>query len=108
MSQPSIDDGVSAGGNLKTYTSGFVLSLILTVISFALVVSGTLPHSVILFGLSAAAVVQMVTHLHYFLNLDACSSVRWNVLALAFTVLIMFIFVGGSIWIMFNLNYRMM
>jgi cytochrome o ubiquinol oxidase subunit IV len=103
-----MDDVGSAGGSLKTYASGFVLSFVLTVISFALVASGALPLSVILFGLSAAAAVQMLVHLHYFLHLDASSSARWNVLALAFTVLIMFIFVGGSIWIMFNLNYRMM
>ena len=61
-----------------------------------------------IFGLLGAAVVQMLVHLHYFLHLDRSSSARWNVLALLFTLLIMFIFVGGSIWIMFDLNYRMM
>jgi len=34
--------------------------------------------------------------------------VRWNVLALVFTVLIITIFIGGTLWIMSNLHYRMM
>ena len=108
MSQPAVNDTGAATGSFRTTARGFVLSLVLTVISFGLVASGAQPGSAILFGLSGAAVVQMLVHLHYFLHLDASSAARWNVLALAFTLLIMFIFVGGSIWIMFNLNYRMM
>jgi cytochrome o ubiquinol oxidase operon protein cyoD len=46
--------------------------------------------------------------LHYFLHLDTSSAARWNVLALIFTFLIMILFVGGTLWIMSNLNYRMM
>ena len=108
MSQSTGNDTGAASGNFRTYVSGFLLSLVLTIISFALVTRGALPRSAILFGLSGAAVVQMLVHLHYFLHLDAASAARWNLLALAFTLLIMFIFVGGSIWIMTNLNYRMM
>jgi heme/copper-type cytochrome/quinol oxidase subunit 4 len=36
------------------------------------------------------------------------SSARWNILALVITLLIMILFVGLSLWIMANLNYRMM
>ncbi|MEJ2726659.1 MAG: cytochrome C oxidase subunit IV family protein, partial [Deltaproteobacteria bacterium] len=62
----------------------------------------------LLFAVIAAAVVQMLVHLHYFLHLNRSSAQRWNVLALLFTVLILCLFVGGSLWIMYNLNYRMM
>jgi heme/copper-type cytochrome/quinol oxidase subunit 4 len=47
-------------------------------------------------------------HLHYFLHLNTSSEARLNVLGLVFTILIMLLFVGGSLWIMYNLNYRVM
>ena len=70
--------------------------------------SGALPRSATLFSIFGAAIVQMLVHLHYFLHLDTSSAARWNVFALLFTLLIMIIFVGGTIWIMYNLNYLMM
>jgi len=108
MSQTEVESAGAVKGSLKTYVGGFVLALVLTVVSFGLVMSGARPRTMLFLGLWAAAALQILVHLHYFLHLDTSSAARWNVLALLFTVLIMFIFVGGSIWIMFNLNYRMM
>ncbi|MGC2693493.1 MAG: cytochrome C oxidase subunit IV family protein, partial [Desulfobaccales bacterium] len=59
-------------------------------------------------GIVGAGLLQVLVHLHYFLHLDTSSEARWNVLAMVFTLLIMILFVGGSIWIMSNLHYRMM
>jgi len=103
-------DGTGAGrGSFKSYTIGFIFSIVLTAIAFLAVVrGGGLPRWAILFGISGAAIVQILVHLHYFLHFDTSSAARWNVLALLFTLLIMIIFVGGSLWIMSNLNYRMM
>jgi cytochrome o ubiquinol oxidase subunit IV len=108
MSQAAIDSAGASRGSLKSYLTGFVLSLILTAIPFALVMSGTLSSSAILAGIFSAGIVQILVHLHYFLHLDTSSEERWNVLAMIFTLLIMILFVGGTLWIMFNLNYRMM
>jgi cytochrome o ubiquinol oxidase subunit IV len=108
MSQAAIDSTGASRGSLKSYLTGFVLSLILTAIPFALVMSGTLSPSVILAGILSAGVVQILVHLYYFLHLNASSGMRWNVLAMVFTLLIMILFVGGTLWIMSNLNYRMM
>jgi len=83
-------------------------SLILTAIPFALVMSGAWSTAVALAGIGSAGLVQILVHLHYFLHLDTSSAARWNVLALMFTLAIMVLFVGGTIWIMFNLYYRMM
>jgi cytochrome o ubiquinol oxidase subunit IV len=52
--------------------------------------------------------VQILVHLHFFLHLDGSSAARWNVTALVFTILILALYVGGTLWIMFNLNSRMM
>ena len=108
MSQAAIDSIGASRGSFKSYLTGFVLSLILTAIPFALVMSGTLSLSATLAGILSAGIVQILVHLHYFLHLDTSSTASWNVLALIFTLLIMLLFVGGTIWIMNSLYYRMM
>ncbi|MFZ0050485.1 MAG: cytochrome o ubiquinol oxidase subunit IV [Desulfobaccales bacterium] len=108
MSQAPIDSTGVSRGSLKSYLTGFVLSLILTAIPFALVMNSTLPSSATLAGIFSAGIVQILVHLHYFLHLDTSSAARWNLLAMMFTLLILALFVGGTLWIMFNLNYRMM
>jgi cytochrome o ubiquinol oxidase subunit IV len=108
MSQASIDSTGVSRGSLKSYLTGFFLSLILTAIPFALVMGGTLSSAVTLAAIFSAGLVQILVHLHYFLHLDTSSAARWNVLAMIFTLLIMALFVGGTLWIMSSLNYRMM
>ena len=108
MSQAAIDSNGASIGSLKSYLAGFVLSLILTAMPFALVMRGTFSSRVALAGICVAGLVQILVHLYYFLHLDTSSAARWNVLAMIFTVLIMVLFVGGTLWIMSSLNYRMM
>jgi cytochrome o ubiquinol oxidase subunit IV len=108
MSQTPIDSIGVSRGSLKSYLTGFVLSLILTAIPFALVMSGTWSPAATLAGIFCAGLVQILVHLHYFLHLDTTSAARWNVLAMMFTLLIIALFVGGTLWIMHSLNYRMM
>ncbi len=108
MSQALIDSTGISRGSLQSYLTGFVLSLILTAIPFALVMRGTLSAAAALAGIFSAGIVQILVHLHYFLHLDTSSAARWNLLAMMFTLLILALFVGGTLWIMFNLNYRMM
>ena len=107
MSQTHIDSSGAGRSSLKSYAVGFILSVVLTVIAFALVMSGVLPRSAVLGGIIGAAVVQILVHLHYFLHLDTSSALRWNLLALIFAVLIISLFVGGTLWIMHHLQYRM-
>jgi cytochrome o ubiquinol oxidase operon protein cyoD len=101
----------TAGGaeaTLRSYLTGFVLAVVLTLIPFALVVaSGALPHAVILSGIALAAVAQVLVHLHYFLHLNASAGARWNLLAVLFTALILVILGGGTVWIMVNLHQQM-
>ena len=121
-----------AHGSLRGYATGFVLSLILTAIPFALVMvgSGSTPvpevgifiernfqfsayvvdvsKSVAIAGIFIAAISQILVHLHYFLHMDSSSAQRWNLMTFLFTALVMTIFIGGSLWIMFDLHYRML
>ncbi|MFG0833670.1 cytochrome o ubiquinol oxidase subunit IV [Aeromonas bivalvium] len=108
MSTHSVDNHGASHGSAKSYLIGFVLSVILTAIPFWLVMEGTASHGVILGAVVATAVVQIFVHLAYFLHMNTSSEERWNLVALVFTVLIIAIVVGGSLWIMYNLNINMM
>jgi cytochrome o ubiquinol oxidase subunit IV len=90
------------------YTVGYLFAVALTVGSFALAMTHTISMEATLTGLFVFAVLQMLVHLHYFLHLDRSSQQRWNVIALAFTALLLFIFVAGTLWVMYTLNARMM
>jgi cytochrome o ubiquinol oxidase operon protein cyoD len=92
----------------KNYLTGFILAFFLTIISFGLVLTKVVPKQIAVAGLLISATLQMLVHLHYFLHLNRSSAQRWNIIALAFTALLLFIFVGGTIWVMFTLNSRMM
>jgi cytochrome o ubiquinol oxidase subunit IV len=94
--------------NLKSYIIGFALSMVLTVIPFAMVMFGLGSRTFILAGIALAAIVQIVVHLHYFLHLDRSSEQSWNLQAILFTFLIIVILIAGSLWIMFTLHTRMM
>jgi cytochrome o ubiquinol oxidase operon protein cyoD len=93
--------------NLGSCLTGFFLAVMLTLIAFGLVVQGALAHSIIVFGIVAAAIAQILVHLHYFLHLNAASGARWNLVAIVFSALIICIMAGGTVWIMFNLHYHM-
>ena len=93
----------------KEYLTGFVLSVILTAIPFAMVMGGSgeaTPLLVLL--LLAFAAVQVVVHMVYFLHMNAKSEGGWNALALIFTVVLVVIVLSGSLWVMHHLNTNMM
>ncbi len=54
------------------------------------------------------AIAQMGVHLVFFLHITTGPDNVNNVLALAFGVLIVFLLIGGSLWIMDHLNHNMM
>jgi cytochrome o ubiquinol oxidase operon protein cyoD len=95
--------------SVKSYLIGFVLSLVLTAIPFGLVMDRTHGFSVgtILAAILVLAVVQVFVHVVYFLHMDRSAEQRWNVVAFAFTVMILVIVVSGSVWIMRNATANM-
>jgi cytochrome o ubiquinol oxidase operon protein cyoD len=101
-------DNVQSGHmNTRTYITGFILAVLLTAMAFSFVMIEGLSNSVAISGILITAVIQMLVHLHFFLHLDRSSANRWNILSLVFTVLLLIIFIGGTIWVMFTLNQRM-
>ncbi|WP_431147378.1 cytochrome o ubiquinol oxidase subunit IV [Pseudomonas alvandae] len=95
-------------GSVKSYLTGFVLSVILTVIPFALVMYPTLPKSVTAAVVAIFAVIQVVVHLIYFLHLNFSPHQRWNVTALVFSTVVIALLVGLSLWIMYSVHHNML
>jgi cytochrome o ubiquinol oxidase operon protein cyoD len=90
------------------YTTGLVLAVILTATSFWVANTSLLWGPGIPLGLAVLAIAQMGVHLVFFLHITTGPDNTNNVLALAFGVLIVALVVGGSLWIMANLNDNMM
>ena len=95
-------------GSVKTYLTGFILSIILTVIPFGMVMAKMGSRVTLIRVIVALGLVQILVHLVYFLHMNRSSESRWNVTALVFTAVIMAIVVGGSLWIMGHLDSNMM
>ena len=98
--------GESGRGNLKTYTNGFVLSLILTIAAYALVSHNSLAKAPLVVLVVVLAIVQLVVQLIFFLHMASESKPRWNLAVFAFMLMVVFILVFGSLWIMYNLDYN--
>ncbi|MGI4860908.1 MAG: cytochrome o ubiquinol oxidase subunit IV [Janthinobacterium lividum] len=95
-------------GSVKAYILGFVFSVVLTALAFALVMDHVMPASTAIPVLAILALVQIVVHLTFFLHMNGSSAQRWNVMAFGFTVLTAFILIVGSLWIMHNVSINMM
>ena len=93
---------------VKPYLVGIVLALLLTIIPFSLVAVRPLPPIQIFAIIGVAAIAQVIVHLTFFLHLDLKPSSHDKMTSLSFALVLLFIMVGGSLWIMFDLNYRMM
>jgi cytochrome o ubiquinol oxidase operon protein cyoD len=95
-------------GSLKDYSIGFILSVILTAIPFWLVMNHVLPSGTTGFVILGFAAVQVVVHMVYFLHMNSRSEGGWNMMALIFTIIVLFIVMAGSIWVMYHMNANMM
>lgn len=90
----------------KTYIFGFLYSVILTLTAYYLVVKEILSGWNLAFLILALAVVQLAVQLFYFLHLGQEKKPRWKLTSFFFAVMVVFIVVFGSIWIMVNLSYH--
>ena len=106
-SMPAEGEGRESAGVL-VYTIGLVLAVGLTATSFWVANTDLLWGPGVALGLVVLAVAQMGIHLVFFLHITTGPDNTNNVLALAFGVLIVFLLIGGSLWIMANLNHNMM
>jgi cytochrome o ubiquinol oxidase operon protein cyoD len=101
-------DGREIQHSILSYLAGLGLAALLTVVSF--IIAGT--HLVwapsIPVALVVLAIAQMGVHLVFFLHMTTDADNINNAMALAFGVLIVFLIIGGSLWIMSHMNANMM
>ncbi|HUZ13670.1 MAG TPA: cytochrome o ubiquinol oxidase subunit IV [Caulobacteraceae bacterium] len=101
-------DGSGVAQGVRGYLIGLALAAALTAASFYFARSGVIWAPAIPAALTALAVAQMGVHLVFFLHITTGADNTNNVLALAFGVLIVALIIGGSVWIMANMNHNMM
>ncbi|AJP70598.1 cytochrome o ubiquinol oxidase subunit IV [Sphingomonas hengshuiensis] len=95
-------------GSMRDYAIGFVLSVILTAIPFWLVMAHPLSAGVTAALVIGFAVVQIVVHMVYFLHMSPKAEGGWTMTSLIFTLIVVFIMLAGSLWVMHHLNTNMM
>lgn len=97
-----------------TYITGYVISVILTLTTYVLVSTHVAHHheypsdTFMQIALPVLAVMQLFAQMILFLGLGRGKKSLWNTYAFIFAVITVLIIVVGSLWIMSNLNYRMM
>ena len=96
-------------GTMGQLMIGFALAAILTIIPFYLVMAEVdMARSTLVGIIMGLGAVQIVVHMIYFLHMNFHSEGGWNMLALIFTAVIVFIALAGSLWVMYHLNVNMM
>ena len=94
--------------NFLSYTVGLGLAVLLTIASFVVSQTNLLWAPGIPVGLVVLAFAQIGVHLVFFLHIGTGPDQTNNVLALAFGLLVVFLVIAGSCWIIANLNANMM
>jgi cytochrome o ubiquinol oxidase subunit IV len=100
--------------NIKSYLAGYALSVLLTLAAFGimelhLLTLHTFPtHAEITVGFILLAIAQLLVQLLFFLHVGRGQNKYWNAVALGFALFIVVVVVGGTLWIMQNLQHGTM
>jgi cytochrome o ubiquinol oxidase subunit IV len=100
--------GPDVARGVRGYLIGLALATLLTAVSFYIARSTIVWTPSIPIALSVLAIAQMGVHLVFFLHMTSGPDNVNNLMALGFGLLIVMLLVFGSLWIMHNLDHRMM
>ena len=103
-----MDEEESYASELWGYLIGLGLALLLSAAPFVCVGLHVLPRSRLLWLIGGAALVQIVVHFRQFLQINLSRSKRDDLQLILFSTLIAILMVGGTIWIFYNQQMRMM
>jgi len=104
---PGVEDHEPTASYVS-YTVGVGLAILATIASFVVSQTDLLWAPGIPVGLLVLAIAQIGVHLVFFLHLGSGSESTNNILALAFGVIIVLLVIGGSVWIIANLDANTM
>ncbi|RCL28501.1 cytochrome o ubiquinol oxidase subunit IV [Pseudomonas sp. AFG_SD02_1510_Pfu_092] len=106
-SQVHSSAGASQSSHLS-YNVGFLLAAILTLVPFGLAMYPGLPRALTFLLILACAVLQILVHMVFFLHLTTAREQRWSLVALVFSIVIIVLLVGLSLWIMYYVHANML
>lgn len=87
-------------GSIKAYLTGFILSIVLTVIPLVLVLNHMLEKTALVVSVLLAAVLQFVIQLFFFMHIRDGEGPRYNAMALILGLVFAVTIIAGAIWIM--------
>lgn len=87
---------------------GLTLSLIMLLGGYRIVTAYHLPFTMSEITLFSFAIGQALIQLVFFLQLGLEEKPYWNIITFLFMVIVIIVIVGGSLWIMSNINYNTM
>ncbi|UTO28510.1 cytochrome o ubiquinol oxidase subunit IV [Bartonella harrusi] len=99
------------GPSTGSYLIGFILAVFFTMGSFIPVMYGMMESWAIstkVVYLIGMAIIQIIVQIVFFLHLNSGPDAKWNLSALWFAVICVFIIIGGTWWAISHLNYNMM
>jgi cytochrome o ubiquinol oxidase operon protein cyoD len=105
---PGDEEEGRIGPRLVGYVVGLGLAVLLTATSFFVAGTDLVWQPSIPVAIVVLAIAQMGVHLVFFLHITTGADNTNNILALAFGLLIVILVIGGSLWIMANLNHNML
>lgn len=94
--------------SFKPLFLGLVLSFVLVIASYRIDVHHHLPPMVLNVTIFVIAIFQAILQFIFYFHIGLEDKPAWNMITLLFVILIIFIVVGGSLWIMSNLDYNVM
>lgn len=94
--------------DLATYGTGYGLALVLTLGAFGIVYFRLLAPQTALDVILGLALIQVITHLRFFLHIDLKRSARSDLHLILFSVGVIVLMVVGTLVILGNLRMRMM
>ncbi|MBS0627368.1 MAG: cytochrome o ubiquinol oxidase subunit IV [Verrucomicrobia bacterium] len=95
-------------GSLGFYITGFILCILLTLTAYFIVDKHLLSKSATMFSLVGLGLLQAFVQLVFFLHLGKEPKPKWHQWAFFSMLGVLLILCIGSLWIMYNLDYRLM
>ncbi len=95
------------GITIKSYITGFILSLLLTLAAYFVVTNQIFSGNLLVGVVLGFAIMQLAVQMTFFLHLLDETKPRWNLIIFLTTLSIILLVIVGSLWIMNNLNYHM-
>jgi len=106
-SKPLVSDHDEQQLSYGRYTAGFLVSIGLTFCAYWIATHVNADRNLLAIILALLAITQFAVQMILFLHISEERGPRWRLAAACFMLCVVLILVGGSIWIMNNLNYRM-